>query len=253
MHPWIGHKVVSGEDLVLQIGPLTLVLAQRGLDWLLAEQRSSEAEERTDREINWDSGYQRFAFHEAVSHFILKPRFPNRPVVVRPLHSMKVAPDASVSFFISLPVEVQLLARTTSGKQINLARIPSEILSDTWFGPTTEGSLAYSLKSRARRSQDEITSNPSNRLICPITISNKAVEPLPCQKFCLHFQYSRIWITDNGRMWGSHTALHFLGKDELSETEHSSNPPPAAKGAQLIMEADQKAPRNLIQKTFGFI
>lgn len=248
-HPWKDYPACEETDIRVSAGPLELIFGRRGHDWLMAEIREDAAPQADSAEHSpWDSGFQRFAFEEDVETIFLRPRMPNRPVVVRPLHPLTIAPGAKVEFYISLPVDAQVYARLRSGRQMTIARLPTERLSDTWFGNTVEGTFAYSLKSRARRELHEISEIAPNRVICPLRISNASADPLPCDKFCLRLQHCRIWSEPSGRMRASAITLRFHGGEQMTTADYESAAPDKA---TLLMEADQPATRNLLQRSFG--
>jgi hypothetical protein len=76
--------------------------------------------------------------------------------------------------------------RVLSGnkKKVRFLEIPSQTLSNTWFGDTMNGELCYALTTRALRKVEEHVTLPE-RIICPVRILNNGNEALDFQSLCV--------------------------------------------------------------------
>lgn len=235
------------KEVRLEWERLRIRVIQRGSDLLLVEHRGTS--ETVQPEADPESDFRRYAFQNAVDTIQVHPRMPDRPIVVQPLHPLRLAPKAHVDFYVSIPVDIQLATGERESRQ-NLERIRSEILSDTWFGDQMGGVLCYAVKSRARRECPSSESVQSNRAICKVQITNKSTEQLHCAKFCLRLNHCHLW-QHGGALWTSPVDVRYNGSDQLSAIDYSEQPPAEAHGAVQIAEAEDPPLRGLIRRTFA--
>jgi hypothetical protein len=174
---------------------------------------------------------------------------PDRPIVVHPLHPLRLAPKAHVDFYVSIPVDIQLLTGELENQE-TLERIRSEILSDTWFGDRVGGVLCYAVKSRARRECPPRESAQNTRAICKVQIINKSKEQLHCTKFCLRLNHCHLWQHGTS-LWTSPVNVRYNGSDQLSAIDYSEKAPVEAVGAVKIAEAEEAPLSGLIRRTFA--
>lgn len=245
---WNTHPFGNQNRLSIPLGALTLRFARRGEDLLVREVRGKNGEASSDAFDEISS--RRYSFNEPVESVELAPRTPARPLVVRPRQTLMLGPGSRVSFYVSFPVDVVLITRA-AGRTTQIERIPSEELSDTWFGDSLEGVFCYSLKSRARRDRDEVQARATTRAICTLDIRNESLEPLKCEKFCLRLEHCRLWIDDSG-LWTSPVQIRYRGTANLSAIDYGDGPPDQTGASQLIAEAEVPPQRGLLRRTFGY-
>jgi len=230
------------------MGTLTLRFARRGEDLLVREVREKNGD--TSGDTFDDTSSRRYSFNDAIESVELAPRTPMRPLVVRPRQTLMLGPGSRVSFYVSFPVDVVLITHAV-GRSTQIERIPSEELSDTWFGDSLEGVLCYSLKSRARRDRDEVQTRAITRAICTLDIRNESLEPLKCEKFCLRLEHCRLWIDASG-LWTSPVEIRYRGTANLSAIDYGDSPPDQTGASQLLAEAEIPPQRGLLRRTFGY-
>lgn len=229
------------EDLAIRI-------IRRESDLLLLENLEG-ADVPSEHGAVLDTGYKRYAFQAPVKKIRAEPRTPDRPLVVHPLHPLCLAPNAKVVFYVSIPVDIQLLTQTT-GDFEELECIRGEILSDTWFGDQISGILCYALISRARRECPTIDSDKTARAICKIEINNKADEQLQCEKFCIRLDHCHLWKSGSS-LWTSPINIRYNGSDQLSAIDYSDKAPTEADKAVKVAKAKEEPLRGLIRRTFA--
>lgn len=247
--PWGTLEFASEKELRPEFGPLRIRLIRRGHDLLLVEIRDNR--EIVQLGTDPESDFRRYAFAREIERIHLQPRMPDRPVVVQPAHPLRLAPKAEVDFYVSIPVNIQLFTDQRQ-KTEPLERIPSEVLSDTWFGNQTGGILCYAIKSRARREPPAPGTTPRNHATCKIRIHNKSSEQLHCTKFCLRLNHCHLWQS-GGDLWTAPIHITHNGDDHLSTIDYSEKAPSDLPNAERIADAEDPPTNGLIRRTFTSI
>jgi hypothetical protein len=245
---WGLLKFSEQKEIRLEWERLCIRILKKENDLLLVENRGDT---RTSIQLGADpeSDFRRYAFENPVEFVRVQPRTPDRPLVVQPLHPLRLAPQAKVDFYVSVPLDIQL--STGDGKSTEeLERIRSEILSDTWFGDQLSGVLCYALKSRARRECPVINSEKSARAICKIKIHNKSAEQLHCTKFCIRLDHCHLWQSGAG-LWTPPIDIRYNGSSQHSAIDYNTGAPSEASGATKIAEAPEAPLSGLIRRTFA--
>lgn len=251
--PWREHQLPESGAYAVGLGRLAVYAMRRGSDLLLVERRveSGTPDLSPDTRGLWEKDYRRYAFEKGAGKLVLRPRIPDRPLVVRPRLPLVLAPGAHVFFYISFPVDAEL--RVANGdKVVTLERVRSEILSDTWFGEPIAGSYCYALKSRARRDRGEVGNRPANRAICTLAMFNSSEAPLKCDKFCVRLSFCPLWLDPDCGLWASPIRITYQGKEQLSQIDYDSSPPPDISKPIMVTEADEQPQKGVLRRTFGF-
>lgn len=245
---WGLLKFSEEKEIRLEWAGLRVRIIKRGSDLLLVENRG-ETPSGVQLGDDPESDFRRYAFQKPVEVIRVQPSTPDRPLVVQPLHPLRLAPKAVVDFYVSIPVDIRLSTGSPdSGDTFECTR--SEILSDTWFGDQMSGSLCYAIKSRARRECPEINAETIARAICKIRIHNKSTEQLHCTRFCLRLDHCHLWQSGTS-LWTSPIDIRFNGSDQLSAIDYSEDPPAEAHRAEKIADALEAPLRGLIRRTFA--
>jgi hypothetical protein len=245
---WGNLSFLDQKEIRLEWEDLRIRALQRDSDLLLMEQRGeNSAGLQIDAEP--ETGFRRYAFQHPVESIHVQPRTPNRPLVVQPLHPLHLAPKAKVDFYVSIPIDIQISTGEKKASQI-LERLPAEILSDTWFGTPTDGTLCYALKSRARRECQSINAETTARALCKIQIHNKSSILLHCTRFCLRLDRCHLWQSGS-TLWTSSVQISYNGIEQLSAIDYSEKAPSEALHAVKIANSEETPLRGLIRRTFA--
>ncbi len=252
--PWGEHAISTSKTLVFEIGPTRLHVFRRGGDLLVVEKRDEQArpvpaQPKLDEQAFWETGYRRYAFDEPVDQIHLRPRPPSRPVVVRPREPLSIAPGAQTTFYTAFPLDIQLSTKVNQVPVV-LERTPSVVLSDTWFGDTTQGHLAYAIRSRARRDRVGYETVDHSRGVVSLKITNASDIPLRCEKVSLHLSHCALYA-EAGHIWASTIMVRYRGLNELSALEYAAEAPQYLKASEMVAEAEESPPMGLIRRTFG--
>jgi hypothetical protein len=226
---------------------LRIRLIKRGCDLLLVEIRDNR--EIVELGEDPESDFRRYAFEKTIENILVEPRLPDRPVVVQPLHPLRLAPKAEVDFYLSIPVDIELSTKIRGFAQ-PIERVRSELLSDTWFGDQINGLLGYAVKSRARRESPSIEAACATRAICKIRIHNKSAEQLHCTRFCLRLDHCHLWQSGQA-LWTSPISIRYNGSEQLSSVDYSDQAPAELPNALKVADATQPPITGLIRRTFA--
>ena len=245
---WGFQKFSDSNEIRLHWDGLTIRVLKRGSDLLLMENRG-DPHASLQLGADPESDFRRYAFEKPIDAVRIQPITPDRPIVVQPLHPLRLAPNAKVDFYVSIPIDIQLSTGATERSE-KLERIRGGIHSDTWFGDQVAGLLGYAIKSRARRECIDIDSEKTARAICKIQIHNKSAEQLHCAKLCIQLDHCSLWQSGN-TLWASLINIRFHGADHLSAVDYSEKPPPEAIGATQIAPPIEEPLQGLIRRTFA--
>jgi len=221
---WQPQTPPSGHWQYCQMGLLSLYFQRREQDWYLAWELAQGGESSGEEPAQqWliqslddlPEGLvpSRYTFAKAPTELHLKPRLLDRPVVFKTYQPVQVPPGEKVTFYISSPICISL----ELGKPpMTLLELPSQRLSDTWFGPSTqEGELCYAAKTRARNSLDDLPLRP-HRAVTPVTIHNRAEEFLAIDKLSIPVPLLGIYADADGGLWTQSVKLEHTQGESLA-------------------------------------
>lgn len=247
---WKPHVIKENQTLDLSLGSLRLLIYRGTRDWHVAYETEDGADERCSISISTgpfdpDRDWTRWIVDEQIEHIQLKPQLPDRPLIVRPEMPMCLMPKQSVQFFISIPV---WLAITFGTKLEQVVEIPTTTLSNSWFGPFTEGELCYAVKTKAKSHQHDLGSR-AHRVMFPLEIRNASKERLNFERLCVRPQFLNIF-QGKTRMWTSKGRVSYRGEDVWSRIVYSSLAPDFDEANILLGHARESMERGAILKTF---
>ncbi len=247
------QTLTQSETRYARIGELNLWVRRRENDWLMnyshdnVRIRKAPAEPTAIEDME-ESTWQRWALHSPSDTLETKPLMPDRAVVVRPIIPLTLHPKTKVVFLVRIPLWISLKV-VLKKESYDLAELPTEILSDTWFGTPEDGELCYSVKSPAVRSIDEL-SRENYYAICPVKIANHSAEKLPILKFNLRVNYLSIY-SDQKNYWTNEVTVNFKGANHPTELDYATKAPSMAPKATLVKSSRKKPEKNLLRRTLG--
>ncbi len=247
--PWGDRPIpASGETQRLDIGPLTLWL--RGLEnevWL-GFQRSGETVIPSGDTPPEDLDWSRWALSEAPHRLRLRPVLPDRPLVVKPEHPFTLLRRAKARIYMRVPAWVRVEAVERERKKgATLMEVPTEILSDTWWGDFLTGELGYWLTTKGRRELRDDLFEP-HLVMCTLQLTNRSDDDLRVEKLALRVEHLSTYEKD-GRLWAEETNVFYLGEAEGSDIRMLDKPPVEAEGAREISPARAQV-KGLRARTF---
>jgi len=236
---WLAIGLEENEAAIWSVENIT-VYAQRVLgDWMLSRTESDGLPaEQAARKINalpLNLDWKRWALEHEAKEVRFWPTFPDRPLVVKTRIPVIVPPLTNVELYVNFPIwlEVSVLQKS---EYYALDTIVPSTLSNTWYGTQYEGQLCYALRSRARRSLEDLTDEPL-RAVCLFKISNHAEESLPVEKIRIDPAHLSLY-QHKSRLWTNSITVTFKGKEEHSELNYEDSPPKELKNPTLVREAE---------------
>jgi len=236
------------ETLSIQLGSLNLWIRRSDREWHIAsEHRTGEMERMSVTRctempnLNWT----RWVINEEIDEVRLHPCMPDRPVIVRPDIPISLLPNQSVQFYIGVPVWVAI---SLDDRFHDITQVPSQALSNSWFGPSTEGELCYAMRTTAKLRQEDLQPHP-HRAIVPFEIRNQSEEKLDFARLCLHTHNLRIY-QGRERMWTNQGRATYRGEEKWSRVVYARGVPPFDDAKGLIGKAREPVDRSAILRTF---
>lgn len=244
-----GERTLPRPDALerVDVGPLTLWLRSLHNEiWVAHRQQGEQTgppDEKPD-EMDWS----RWALVDRPHRLRLRPVFPDRPLVVKPEHPFTLLRRAEARLYVRIPVWVRLEAiEEGRGRATVLTEIPTEPLSDTWWGDFLDGELAYWLSTTGRRVVTPDLFRP-NLVMATLQLSNLSEDDLAVEKLALRVEHLSIYLKED-RLWAEEVKVHYHGEELGSEIHMDDEPPVEAEGALELTPARAQA-RSFRARTF---
>lgn len=249
--PWGAFPMPGEEPVCWTFGPLQ-VWGKSTIDEFWITQQYRETGEAAEQLAGEDSrpdlpekvDWQRWALKQSYQEVLINPIFPDFPVVVKPEYPFRVTPGVRTKIYVRVPVWVKISLGKTS-----IIKLPSVILSKTWFGEFTGGELCYWISSAARKKIEPDPRRPFLS-ICPVQIINHSRDELQVEKICLRVSQLGLYYAKD-QLWSNETRVHYHGGEEGSEIETRLKPPADARNAKLLTPPVEYPRRSFTAKTFA--
>jgi len=249
---WFSIRLDSNEAALWSVENVT-VYAQRILgDWMLARTESSKLKidqraNKTDS-LPIDLSWKRWALEHDAQEIRFWPSFPDKALVVKTRIPVLIPPETSVDLYVNLPIWLEISV-TQKDLSYTLDTIAPTTLSNTWYGTLFEGHLCYAIKSRARRSFEDLSDEPL-RAVCKLHIRNRSKDSLPVEKIRIQPEHLSLYRIGE-RLWTSAVTVTFKGKEHAAELDYVSTPPETTSPIELIRTASSHPnKRSIIDRLF---
>lgn len=203
---WGEFGFLPKDRLQLQCADLLLDLACGDKDWLLQYELKTTNEEgeaclnlmSTDV-AGWNlANQQRFVSKQPPQKITLHPTMPDRQIVCRPTITVVLLPKEEISLYVGIPLWLQLSINRIKNPLLD---VPTERISDTWFGPNSrQGIMSYAL-----RTCEQLDIQPSckhgARATIEIKIKNHSDEMLVLDKVSVPAPNLGLYVDEAGRFW----------------------------------------------------
>lgn len=252
---WGNHPIPpSGETRRLDIGPLTIWIKAVKNELWIASARDDEAtpgdgEGRSEATPPGDLDWSRWALKKAPQHLRITPVFSDAPLVVKPEHPFTILRYADARIYMRVPIWVRIeVSEENRGRGTLLTEIPTQPLSETWWGDFLDGELGYWLSTSARREIRDEHFEP-HLVICAVHLTNKSEDDLPVEKLAFRVEHLSIY-DDDGKLWAEEVRVDYHGEAEGSEIHMIDRPPVEAAEATELSPARTQT-RSLRARTFA--
>lgn len=254
MKLWEPVEIKREKEYHWRIGNVRIWCTRTDGEWMLAwehgEDEEAESEVATTlhpkpEHLTWE----RYVCDKKTDNLQLVPVLQDRAVVVSSDITLKILPDSKALFFVGIPVWVRVHIGTQ--KDAALAEIPTQILSNTWFGDPTTGELCYSLQSRAGMEIERIPLS-AHKAVCPVLLVNSSTGKLDFQKLNIHVEHLRVYAGTN-RLWTNEVSIRFYGEGQPGQVEFSNKAPSFEKPLTLLTEERVPTSQSILKKSFGIL
>lgn len=235
---WLSISLQDNEAALWSVEAVTVYAQRMKGDWMLARSESNEF--KTEKQASKTAclpqnlEWKRWALEHPASEIKFWPSLPDKPLVVKTRVPVIIPPNTNVDLYVNLPIWLEISVKQNN-EYYTLDTIAPTTLSNTWYGTHFEGQLCYALRSRARRSIEDLTEEPL-RIICAMRFKNRSLDSIPVEK--IRIQTDNLAMFRAGdRLWTSSIDVTFNGKDEPAELNYQATPPEVLATPQLIREA----------------
>lgn len=245
---WKPHAIKSGETFELSLGSLRLWIYRSKEEWLVADETESEnryALSVSDAPFDSERAWTRWILGGDIETIRLRPQLPDRPLIVRPEMEMCLMPKQSVQFFVAIPL---WLAISFGARQEQVIEVPTMTLSNSWFGPFTEGELCYAIKTTAKLRLEDLTPS-AQRVVFPLEIRNVSKEKLRFERLCIRPQSLSIFQGKTS-LWSSKARVSYRGEENWSRFVYSNHAPEFDQASLRLGRAREAMQRGALLKTF---
>ena len=255
MNLWEEFKIEHGETIKLQIGALSVWIEHRGEEYLFTYAYGDDNNDlsvttlKTSDTVPDDLTWSRYIVQNSSIKFKLAPVLPDRAVVVNPEFPVTLAPNSDVLFFMSIPLWVKILSG--SKKMVEFLEIPSQVLSNTWFGDSMNGELCYALTTRALINVEGHGVQPQ-RIVCPVRILNKELNAFDFQSLCVHVEHLKVY-SGTKHLWSNEVTITYKGNEQPSEVRYIDRVPKYEKDCVLLSLERQPAQKRIISRSFSLL
>ena len=228
------HQVSLGESHTLELENETLTITREREGW------SFGSTEVTQNEY----------YHTGKSNtLVIQPALPEKPIVFKGSR-LNVAPKQKLTFFLKIPLKVQVYFSKVQPENL-MKEIVVKRLSDTWFGETDNGEVAFALGNEYFMKMEEI--NPSEfEAICPITIFNNSPAPFEIERLIIRVDNMGLYLNE-GNIVTSIVEIEFRGKDIISSAEYHYSKIYNGEKQELITKPRNASGKNPLKLHFHFI
>ena len=257
--PWWGSfTLAEGELRRWQVGERTVWVHNQRYEWGIYErvapkEQVAEAKAALPTpldEIPEDASLTRFSFQRPTSKLTLTPVLADRAVVLKPEMPLFVPKGEETTLFVSTP----LWLRLEVDKLGQLLEVPSQQLSDTWFGPSTlVGELCYASRATVNTELDAVAFEP-HRAVTPLRVKNLADSPLQLERIKLPVRYLAVYKSGNpsdNRLWTQTVTLEREAAGDLAGLQLGKGAPREAGKTERLSAPRQRADKNLVVRAFS--
>lgn len=200
--------------------------------------------------INTDEIMDGEYFHSGKSNsLILTPALQYKPLVFKG-SKMVIAPYQRLTFFVRIPLILQLYFAKVQEENL-LKKIPSQRLSDTWFGEPDYGVAAFALGNEYQLNFSDVETTDMDA-ICPISIFNNWEQPMEVHRLIIKTDNMSLFKNDN-KIVGSLVRLEYKGRDTISSASYGSSKLYHGENPEILAKARSNDTKSLLKANFHFI
>lgn len=240
---WEAFALPEDSPVYKRIGPLHLWLRRTSDElWVTHMYSSDESDLQSPDE---DADWRRWALRNGDHSARLRPMLPDKSVVVKPEYDIHLLRNSRVRTYTRVPITVgiEIIGETS----VNITEIPTQVLSNTWFGSFTNGELCYWVATSARRSMPLELIQP-HHAVCIMDVRNQSEVDLKLDRICLRVERLSLFIEDS-YLWADDTEITYEG-DDAAQIKNDGLAPYEVKDAVKLTDPRQPHKRGLAERAF---
>lgn len=250
---WGDHLFEEGQTRHWQIGPRNFWVTREDLEWRVTQDQGGswlegglivgEAVDSPPDGSNLTT--RRFSAGSQDDRLTIEPAHADRPVVVKTTTPFLVPPDSQSTFFVSLPLWIQVSASAGVLEDFPVLRP-----SDTWFGPdTVTGEACYASYTSARLRLENVPRRP-DRAVCEIRVRNDDGALLPIERLKIPVRQLSLYSSASELLWSE--SLTMANDSERGRaTVRLDNTPTRAESPELVSKPRERLRRGFLLDAFG--
>ncbi|NQU43421.1 hypothetical protein HQ520_09045 [bacterium] len=254
MRLWNSFSIDEGPWHRAEVGPLLLRFRRVRDEW----QWFSEIEEETEEILRRENGPEasdppedeslaaRWILAQSDGRIVFSPAMPDRSLVIRPESLIRLAPHSHGTFFVSMPVWVDM--RAGGQEKVSIGAVPSASLTNIWFGTPSQGELCYGLRTRARRGLGEDPPAP-HICVCPVNLHNLSTEEFSFERMCIRSEHLAIYRGET-RLWTNQVDCTIRSVDQPALIEYGRKAPDFDGAREVMTSARIPARQSMLQSVF---
>ncbi|MAS95143.1 MAG: hypothetical protein CMO55_18255 [Verrucomicrobiales bacterium] len=227
----------------VRCGDVLVEMRRSGKEISLASRQLKDGE--TGEEDDDSAKWTRWAVSNNSDKIQILPSLPDLPVLVNPTTPFNILPGADVRLFVRLPISVTVGVR--GDLEQTLLEVPTEKLSNTWFGETDNGELCYWLEADIHT--EPLPEIDAAGAMAVLAVHNDSSETLPVERICLRVGGLTLYQADD-RLVTNATVIRYQGGVQPSNVTLKNNPPREYKAAKLVNLPREAGPQNVVGRTF---
>ena len=250
---WKKYQFAVNQTRLFKAGYSEIVVKRIQNGWLVKRKTSDVASEdllvETIDDLADDQDVLHFYTGDS-TELLLVPALPDKAVVFRNNKNIKISAGESASLFFRIPLTMQFYFQEVKDEN-RLVEIPSQRLSDTWFGEIDNGEPAYSIGGNYDQSFSEVQAS-SWEAISSVEIINNTSSVLDLQRLILRVEDLSLYLKSK-QLLSDYLTIEFKGQEHAGSVNlsirkeiHGEKPVQMAKPRSLVS-------KNLLRRSFYFI
>lgn len=239
------YQLASGEHISLQSGKFSISVKRDNESWLILKNDIGEPDKNKAPDFSKAEYFQT----GKSGKLIVSPSFPDKPLVFKGSR-LHVSPGQRLSFFLKIPLSVQLYFSKSQSKNL-FCKFQTKRLKDTWFGEPYDGEPAFALGSEFTLLADDIKTDETEA-VCPVTIYNNWPLVLEVEQLIIRVENLTLYKVKNTFVT-SQVDIEYKGKDVISSAAYHYSRKIHGEKADTIIQPANSSGRNLLKINFHFI
>ena len=172
-----------------------------------------------------------------------KPAYLDLPILIRLEHPVEIGPKSTRTFFLSLPLEVEVLVETKSG-DVAIEKILPHNLKKAWYGEPQEGDLTYFFVSPVYHSLETAHKRPGEALV-PVRMRNMDEASRKLERLMVDSYQLSLYEKDEFLVTEVVEVVFLDGEAEVDYTDE----PPFPDSVEVVKGEESARRRGLIRLT----